>query len=212
MSEITDEDGNMDSEAQKNMIRRIIQYQKLLYLSSSAASSSSSSSSLSASASSSLSSSFSSLSQRRLTLLELMKARNGSLKRLFSMEHTSLSKHFNDYSGSPVIKPLYLWESDTDESIPEPALPWPAEEKFRVESVERGEAIDRAQYILKEEGRERNDDTSKVPDFSRPRFGNRRTLTRKKSYRALPRFSRWRWRGFRLRLRRLRIFVCGRII
>ncbi|KAJ0087827.1 hypothetical protein Patl1_31675 [Pistacia atlantica] len=92
---------------QRDKIRRIIEYQKSIYLSSSSSSFSSSSASCS---------SFFS-SRRRSTLLELMKGGSTSLRRLFDMEHTSLATHFDNYSGSPIIKTIPLWGSDTDDEL-----------------------------------------------------------------------------------------------
>ena len=34
------------------------------------------------------------------------------------MEHTSLATHFQDYSGSPIIKPI--WGSDTENEVHDP--------------------------------------------------------------------------------------------
>ncbi|KAJ8899705.1 hypothetical protein K2173_019404 [Erythroxylum novogranatense] len=123
-SEITEEKDEEDNylfintEAQKERIRQIIEYQKSLYWSSS-------SSSLSTSAASC--SSFSS-SRRNSNLLDLMKVGSMSLKRLFEMEHTTLATHFQDYSGSPLIKTIPLWGSDdTDNDIFDP---WSAIEKI----------------------------------------------------------------------------------
>lgn len=36
------------------------------------------------------------------------------------MEHTSLATHFEDYSASPIIKPIPLWGSDSDHDPWEP--------------------------------------------------------------------------------------------
>ncbi|KAJ4704476.1 ATP-dependent Clp protease proteolytic subunit like [Melia azedarach] len=95
-SEITEE--NDEEEAvwltgsQREKVRRIIEHQKSLYWSSSSPSSQSSSSASC--------SSFSSC-QKSSSLLELMKGGSTSLRRLFDMEHTSLSTYFDKYSGSP---------------------------------------------------------------------------------------------------------------
>ncbi|GLT89448.1 hypothetical protein SLE2022_074280 [Rubroshorea leprosula] len=89
MSEITEENDEdnpsiINDKALKKRLRRIIAYQKSLYFSSS------SPSSLSSSASSC--SSFSS-SRTSSSLTDLRKGGNTSLKRLFDMEHTSLSTY-----------------------------------------------------------------------------------------------------------------------
>ncbi|KAL0336774.1 UNVERIFIED_CONTAM: hypothetical protein Scaly_1952500 [Sesamum calycinum] len=48
------------------------------------------------------------------SLLDLMKDGSTSLRRLFDMEHTSLGNYFKDYSVSPIVKPVLLWGSDSD--------------------------------------------------------------------------------------------------
>ena len=40
------------------------------------------------------------------------------------MEHTSLENYLKDYSGSPVIKPILLWGSDTDDGGVHHDDPW----------------------------------------------------------------------------------------
>lgn len=37
-----------------------------------------------------------------------MRGGSTSRRRLFDMEHTSLADHFEEYSGTPVIKPFLL--------------------------------------------------------------------------------------------------------
>ncbi|TXG58777.1 hypothetical protein EZV62_016606 [Acer yangbiense] len=54
-------------------------------------------------------------SSSRSSLLELMKGGSTSLRRLFDMEHTSLATYFDNYSGSPITKPVPLWGSDTED-------------------------------------------------------------------------------------------------
>ncbi|PIN25034.1 hypothetical protein CDL12_02221 [Handroanthus impetiginosus] len=114
-SEITEEqDENhfciKDKEAEKLRIRQLIDYQKSLYLSSSASSSFSS-------AAASTSSFTSPRKSRSSSLLDLMKGGSTSLGRLFDMEHTSLGDYLKDYSVSPIIKPVFLWGSDTDNDL-----------------------------------------------------------------------------------------------
>ncbi|EOY07259.1 Uncharacterized protein TCM_021724 [Theobroma cacao] len=183
----------INSEVEKESIRWIIQYQKSLYWSSS------SSSSLSSSAASSSSVS----SCRSSSLLELMRSGSTSLKRLFEMEHTSLLTHFEDYSGSPMTKSIPLWGSDTDGEVQDP---WESiKQTGPFHSFETGTPSGFA-----------SDGRFMEKDFS---FRNRRTkngnhrLTRKKSFRRLPGFGLWRCTGFRirLRLRRLRTMICGKM-
>ncbi|PPS14070.1 hypothetical protein GOBAR_AA06533 [Gossypium barbadense] len=192
-SEITEEHDEenpyfINSEAQKESIRRIIQHQKSLCWSSS---SSSSITSNAAASSSSISS-----SRRSSSLLELMKSGSTSLKRLFEMEHTSLLTHFQDYSGSPIVKSVPLWGSDTDGEVEDP---WASIKP--IGSLDRFETGSLSGSV--------SDGSSMGKDS---RFNNRKTrnsnrrLSRKKSYRKLPGFR------FRLRLRRLRIMICGRLI
>ncbi|XVF76797.1 hypothetical protein PTKIN_Ptkin13bG0295800 [Pterospermum kingtungense] len=189
---ITEDEGNpyfFNSEVEKESIRRIIQYQKSLYWSSS------SSSSLSSAAAAS-SSSISSSSRSSSHLLELMKRGSTSLKRLFDMEHTSLLTHFQDYSGSPITKSIPLWGSDTDSEAQDP---WASiKQTGSVNNFDPGNRSDFA-----------SDGSFVDKDF---RLKNRkiirntnRRLTRKKSFRRLPGFR------FRLKLRRIRIMICGRL-
>lgn len=202
VSEITeekdeDEEGSffVDQESQKERIRRIIEYQKSLYR----ASASSSSSSLSSSAASS---SLSSSSHRTNSLIDLMKSGNTSLRRLFDMEHTSLATYFENYSGSPTIKPILLWGSDTEN---ENYDPWQSIKQFKPTNG-NGSGIDGEDGFnskLSSENGEYSFQNRKL------RIGNRK-LTRKRSFRRLPRLGFWRcggFRFFRLRLRKLRIVI-----
>ncbi|TQD87792.1 hypothetical protein C1H46_026644 [Malus baccata] len=106
LSEITEEKDDdeigffADPEAQKERIRRIIEYQKSLHPSSS---------SLSSLFSSSASWSSFSSARRSSSLLGLMKVGNTSLRILFDMEHPTLGNHFEDFSGSSIVKPILLW-------------------------------------------------------------------------------------------------------
>lgn len=198
-SEITEEqeeDGEeeapctINTQAQRDKIRGIIEYQKSLYFSSS----SSSSSSLSASCSS-----FSS-SRKSANLLELMKEGSTSLRRLFDMEHTSLATHWKNYSGSPIIKPILLWGSDEEGRVYDD--PW-----IGIKNIGVGVGID------SQSGGGQSGLTSKEAfddgEFEKSRIGKHR-MARTKSFRRLPRFRNRRFRGFRLRLRKFRIMICGR--
>lgn len=153
-------------------IRRILQYQKSLYNHPSSSSSSSSFSS----------------TRKGSSLLELMKEGRTSLRRLFDMEHTSLKNYFHDYSGSPIIKPILLWGSDTDH--------------------------DHDPYWMSLSRSHSQTWMASEPIVQRP---SKRRLPRTKSFRKLPsRFRFWICGGrgiFRFRprfLRRLRIFIRGR--
>lgn len=185
ISEITeeiDEEASpfIDKEAQKERIRRILEYQKSLYCSSSSSSVPSSSTS----------------SRKRSSLFELMKGGSTCLRRLFDMEHTSLATHFVDYSASPIIKPILLWGSDSDHEYHDP---WAPIKQFgsngQIESASGGGFVDG--------GLDFGNWKSKISN---------RVLKRKKSFRRLPGFGLWRCRGFRfrLKLKRLRIMICGR--
>ncbi|KAK8479776.1 hypothetical protein V6N11_049404 [Hibiscus sabdariffa] len=183
LPEITEEQDEenpyfINSAAEKQSIRRIIQHQKSLY------SSSPTITSASAAASSSSVSSY----QRSSSLLELMKSGSTSLKRLFESEHTSLLTHLQDYSGSPVLKSIPLWGSDTDGEVEDP---WT--DIKRTGSLNKFETGSLSGFA--------SDDSF---DDRKTRNGRHR-LTRKKSYRKLPGFK------FRLRIKRLRIMICGRL-
>ncbi|XAR68835.1 hypothetical protein NMG60_11000214 [Bertholletia excelsa] len=198
-SEITEENEEalftISAEARKEKIRRIIEHQKAIYAS---VSSSSSFSSVAASCSS-----FSS-SRRSSSLLDLMKEGSTSLRRLFVMEHASLATHFNENSGSPVIKPIPLWGSDVEDGTYEG--PW--------NDIKLGTGLTLDSSI---EGPSVEDAKERVIVIQ-PVCQDRRLRTlkhklpRKRSFRKLPRFSFWRFRGFgfRLKLRKIRIIICGR--
>ncbi|CAL5335108.1 unnamed protein product [Camellia sinensis] len=196
-SEITEEKDEealftINTEAKKDKIRQIIEYQKSLYFSSSSFSSAATSSS-----------SFSS-SRISKSLLDLMKEGSTSLRRLFDMEHTSLATHMNDYSGSPIIKSIPLWGSDTDDGVHDD--PWKSINRNVGPVFGSGSG---AQSVLGAESRSM--DGIGLPVGRKPRISKHR-LNRTKSFRRLPRFSFWRSRDFRfgLRLRRLRSMICGR--
>lgn len=179
----------IDTEAQKQRVRRIIEYQKELYRSSS--SSSASCSTFSASHSSSL--------------FNLMKRGSTSLRRLFAMEHTSLATHFDHYSGSPLIKPIPLWGGDSDQE--NHIDPWSSIKQYRPTNDTE---IDDGRNKSASDGNFLDGNFGSVK--TKVRIGKRK-LTRKKSFRRLPGFGFWRFRGFRFRLRlirRLKIVIFGR--
>jgi len=174
---------------QKEKIMKIIQYQKSLYLSSS---------SLSSSAASSSSYSKSS------SLLDLMKGGSTSMRRLFDMEHTSLSNHFNYYSGSPIIKSITLWDSDSEREFQDP---WALIKKF---GSKKFHVIDRESELASKGSRMDEDFGS----HNRNDIKVKHKLTRKRKFRRLPGLGFWRCGGFRfaLRLRRIKFRIWGRKI
>jgi hypothetical protein len=128
-----------------------------------------------------------------------MKGGSTFLRRLFEMEHTSLATHFEDYSASPMIKPIPLWGSDSDHEYDH--NPWEPVKQFgsngQNKSASEGDFVDGEL------------------DFGGSRRKlkiSNRVLKRKKSFRRLPGYGLWRCRGFRrrLKLKRLRIMICGR--
>lgn len=197
VSEITEESYEephwfINTQDQKEKIKKIIQHQKSLYLSSSMSSSAASCSSLSSSHKTSTS------------LLELMKKGSTSLRRLFDMEHTSLATHFDHYSGSPIIKPISLWDSDSEHEYRDA---WSLIKKIRSTPFsETNRESDLASkgskgsYMDESLAQNRNDK------------GGKHKLTRKRSYRRLPGFGLWRCGRFRflMRFRRLRLRIFGR--
>jgi len=195
ITEEIDEDTHwfINTEEQKEKIRNIIQYQKSLYRSSA-------SSSLSSSAAST--SSFSSPHKSR-SLLGLMKGGSTSMRRLFDMEHTSLANHFEFYTGSPITKPISLWDSDSERDFQDPwALIKEVGSTRFVGTDRESELASKGSNVDGDLGfHNRNLDS-----------GNRK-LSRKKSFRRLPRFGLWRCGRFRfpLRFRRLKIRIWGRL-
>ncbi|KAL2229539.1 UNVERIFIED_CONTAM: hypothetical protein Sindi_1933600 [Sesamum indicum] len=169
----------------KTRIRQIIDYQKSLYLSSS------SSSSFSSAAAST--SAFTS-PRNRSSLLDLMKDGSTSLRRLFDMEHTSLGNYFKDYCVSPIVKPVLLWGSDSDNDAHDD--PWAEIKQIGGALRSRIGVQDR---LLFTQG-SFNDDQHFVQHGKREQT-RRRKLIRTKTYKRLPRFSLWRCGGFRFRLR-----------
>ncbi|KAJ4704471.1 ATP-dependent Clp protease proteolytic subunit like [Melia azedarach] len=186
ITEVKDDDGEIVwlTRAQMEKIRRIIEHQKYLCWSSS-----SSSSQLSSSASCSY---FFSC-QKSSSLLQLMKGGSTWLRRLFDMEHTSLSIYFDKYSGSPEIKPIPLWGSDTaDEQVYDP---WASIKQIGRPSCDLGNV---GLSNFASDGSFRNEEFG-----SKHKKGkiNHRKLKRKKQFRRLPGFGFWRFRGFRFRVR-----------
>ncbi|KAF9680026.1 hypothetical protein SADUNF_Sadunf06G0077300 [Salix dunnii] len=120
-----------------------------------------------------------------------------SLRRLFDMEHTSLATHFQDYSGSPIIKPIPLLGSDTENEVHDP---WASIRQIRTFSEPESDEPSKLAS-----GSCRDDEF-----VSKDKKAKSRKLTRKKSFRTLPGFRVWRF-SFRLRLKRLRIMICGKI-
>ncbi|CAL5192276.1 unnamed protein product [Lathyrus oleraceus] len=171
----------INTKSQKEKIMKIIQNQKSLY--------SSTSSSLS-------------LSSKSSSLLELMKGGSTSMRRLFDMEHTSLSNHFDYYSGSPIIKPISLWDSDSDREFQDP---WALIKKI---GSTNGYGIDR-ESELASKGTHMDEEFG---SHNRNDKKGKNKLTRKKSFRRLPRFSLWRCGRFNfpLRLRRFKIQIWDR--
>lgn len=200
-SEIIEEEEEDDEEmflintqAKRDKIKKIIDYQKSLYF---ASSSSSSYSSTAASCPSFAS------SRASNNLLDLMKEGNTSLRRLFNMEHTSLATHMKEYSGSPMIKPILLWGSDTDnDGVYDD--PWMGIKRNVATNVYRSSPMGSSS--------KGSMDKESVYNNKKQKF-RKQKLPRTKTFRRLPRFSLWRCRGFRYRLkfRRIRIMICGRI-
>ncbi|KAL2337024.1 hypothetical protein Fmac_011470 [Flemingia macrophylla] len=194
INEETDEETHLfiNTEEQKEKIRKIIQYQKSLYRSSSSLS-------YSASSSSSLSS-----PHKSSSLLGLMKGGSTSMRRLFEMEHTSLATHFDSYSGSPIIKPISLWESDSEREFQDPWALIKGVESSRFVGTDReSELASTGSFVDEDYGSHQNTNDK----------SGRRKLTRKKSFRRLPGFGLWRCGRFRFtfRLRRLKVRICCRI-
>ena len=190
VSEITEEkDEESPLVVGKERLRRTLEYQKSLYLSSS-------SPSLYVSAPSG--SSFSS-SQKSNSLLELMQGGSTSLRRLFDMEHTSLSNFFENYSGSPIVKAIPMWGSDADDEIHDP---WASIKQVGPTNDSETEGQNKAATEGSFMDREVGVANRKVETSNHK-------LTRKKSYRRLPGFGLWRCRGFRfrLKLKRIRIMI-----
>lgn len=197
LSEITEIDEEthwfINTEEQKEKVRKIIQYQKSLYRSSTSTSSSSS-----AASSSSLSS-----PHKSSSLLDLMKGGSTSMRRLFDMEHTSLATHFDLYSGSPIIKPISLWESDSDREFQDPwALIKQIGSTPFVGTDRESELASKGSYV-----------DGNFDSHNRNNKSGKRKLTRKRSYRRMPGFGLWRCGRFRFcfRFRRLKVRIWGRI-
>ncbi|CAI0542457.1 unnamed protein product [Linum tenue] len=116
-----------------------------------------------------------------------MKTGSTSLGRLFGMEHTTLAAHFHDYSCSSTTKTIPLWGSDED--------PWESIRGFGMHCSDSSSYKDDQLRV-------------KATTSTRRRRSRRGKLSRKKSFRKLPRFPFWRWR---LRFKRFRILICGKI-
>ncbi|CAI0427441.1 unnamed protein product [Linum tenue] len=200
ISEITEEEPEdgflINKQAQKETIRRMLHHQKSLLLSSTTSSSSSltSSNPTEASRSSSSSSSSSQESKNSTSLLGLMRTGSTSLGRLFGMEHTTLAAHFHDYSCSSTTKTIPLWGSDAEDSKAEED-PWESIRGFGMQGSDSSSCKDDQLRV-------------KAASTRRRRRSRRGKLSRKKSFRKLPRFPFWRWR---LRFKRFRILICGKI-
>ncbi|KAK2361041.1 hypothetical protein QL285_086247 [Trifolium repens] len=192
--EETDEESHwfINTKDQKEEIMKIIQYQKSQYLSTT---SSSSPSLLSSAASSS------SYTKSR-SLLELMKGGSTSMRRLFDMEHTSLSNHFDYYSGSPIIKPISLWDSDSEREFQDP---WALIKKIGSTSFY---GIDRESELASKGSHMDGDFGSQNINDKKGKY----ILTRKKKFRRLPGLGFWRCGRFilTLRLRRIKFRIWGR--
>ncbi|KAK1264594.1 hypothetical protein QJS04_geneDACA011455 [Acorus gramineus] len=135
----------------------------------------------SSSFSSAASTSTTSVSSKNSSLFELMKGGGTTLRRLFDMEHTP----FEVYSESPVVKPICLWGSDVEEETP---MSWASVKAFKASEEDDGVG------------------------YTKRAQKQQRRLKRKRSFRRLPGFGIWMCKGFRvrLRLRRLRVLICGR--
>ncbi|AES79451.1 hypothetical protein MtrunA17_Chr7g0241901 [Medicago truncatula] len=182
----------INTKEQKEKIMKIIQYQKSLYLSTSSSSSSSSAAS---------SSSYSKSS----SLLDLMKVGSTSMRRLFDMEHTSLSNHFDYYSGSPIIKPISLWDSDSEREFQDP---WDLIKKI---GSKKFHGIDRESELASKGSRMDEDFGSHNRNDIKVKHNK---LTRKRKFRKLPGLGFWRCGRFRfaLTLRRIKFRIWGRKI
>ncbi|KAL1359829.1 hypothetical protein HN51_005183 [Arachis hypogaea] len=189
----------INTEQQKAKIRKIIDHQKSLYPCSSVSLLSRSSSSSSASCSSCHSS-----------LLGLMKSGSTCLRRLFEMEHTSLGTHFDCYSGSPIFRPISLWDSESERQYQDP---WAFFKKIGSSSSPPFVGTQR-ESELASNGSYTNEEYAYINN-RKNEISVKRKLTRKKAFRRLPGFGLWicgRFRfSLRLRFRRLKIFICNKV-
>lgn len=188
ITEETDEDGII-TKFQREKIMKIIQHQKSLYHSSSLLSSSSATSSSSSS---------------RRNLLELMKGGSTSLRRLFEMEHTSLGTYFEYYSGSPLIKSIPLWGSDSEREYEDP---WEMikQTMHNTQFYHQSNEVEDRESGLASKG---SDIFGK--GFIKPRNNYMKRLTRKKSFRRLPGLGIWICGRLRFRVRfrrRLKLLI-----
>ncbi|KAH6798374.1 hypothetical protein C2S51_034858 [Perilla frutescens var. frutescens] len=128
-----------------------------------------------------------------------MREGSAPLRRLFNMEHTSLEKYFKEYSGSPLIRPILMWGTDSDDDEVHDD-PWAGVKQIRGGFGSRfGE-----------------DECKLSPQGSGKKMGKpcRRNLYRTKSYKRLPGVGFWRCGRFRFKLRlfkKLRVLINGRI-
>lgn len=202
-SEIIEEyDQNDDSyfiinkEAQKQKIIQLLKHQKNQFNSSSSSSSSSCSSYSLSSTGVTSCSSFDQNQSRKL--LNLMKKGSTSLRRLFDMEHTSLSNHFEFYSGLSETITIPLWDSDSDDEIHDD--PW-----LGIRKIDNG-------FIQEVQELQEHEEHNEHEEYKETVF-RKQKLTRKKSYIKLPKFYKFRFRfRFRFRLRlRSRLRLCSRV-
>lgn len=166
---------NSEITPEKQTIRKIIHYQKSLPSSSSSTSSKQQK------------------QKDRTSLMNLMKNGSTSLRRLFQMEHTSLSTYFDSYSGSPVTKTIPLWCSDSDTDHFDP---W---ESFNFQ-------FNHQVTNFASDGTFRDQKSIPKPPLKR----------KKKSFRSLPGFKLYRFRLFRFRFfkfrPRFKFLLCNRNI
>lgn len=104
ITEDDDEENPSTNELKKERIKRIIEYQKSIYYSSSLSGNTSAESSS---------------AHQSNRLMELMESGNTSLRRLFDMEDTRLANHLKDYYGYP---PVTEWESNRENEDDDPWL------------------------------------------------------------------------------------------
>ena len=110
---------------------------------------------------------------------------------------------FDSYSGSPIIKPISLWESDSEREFQDP---WAMIKQIGstpfVGTERESELASKGSYVEGDFGSHYRNDKS-----------GKRKLTRKESFRRLPGFGLWRCGRFRfpLKFRRLKLSIRGRI-
>ncbi|KAF7845383.1 hypothetical protein G2W53_002288 [Senna tora] len=111
-----------------------------------------------------------------------MKGGSTCLRRLFDMEHTSLATHFDDYSGSPIIKPIPLWDSDSEREYEDP---WELIKKIGCTQIS---GIDRESELASKGS---NNNMNEDYGFQNKNVlrSRKKRLSRKKSFRRLPGFG-----------------------